>query len=757
MISLLPLLIFVLNAVVVVGAAWLMVRWLAGDLRSVLEQTLAWGLAGITLVVGAGVLLGLTGGLGQPGFLFVHGLLLVGLGAGRSKQGRDDGLALRELLQDIVRIFRLPGAERWLAGMLLVLSICFIVIASVANPVVFDALTYRLSRVGQWLQDGRITTITTDDARLNYMPVVPDLVMAWLLTISPEGFKAAAVAQALGGMLLLGATVGLARLTGLGRCAALGTACLLLGLPNVAPQFTSAYTDLFTAGVLTAAFYLWLAALRRGHGSWLGGVGAGLALGAKGTVVYFAPGLGLAVGWLAWRHRAGRAAWTKTILGAVLAAAVFVLPLLVRNARAYGGLLGPEEFVVWHQGQTPGLRGSEEKLRLNLTSSFAQLCEPNSQPLWWRAATRAVGAAVIRDLPEQDPYAFDGLNRRANLEKIYAVAAPDADVASTGVLLPALALAAGVVAWRRRKIPEGELALVWVVAATAFVLLLHWRLQWHPYQFRFLVLVAPWLVVLVAWWLETLPRLLRLAAWTVVAATTVHGFGAAMFDTYQSGWPAVTRPAQSVGFHLYQHWRNWSASLDRPAEPLRPALGMNLPLAAFYRQQPWRSVAPLRLSGLTAGRVAEVVRAGEGWLIVPAARFIGHEGSVMGRTWLYEGDEHHAFSLAAYRALREGEHPVPMVYRNRLVELEPGMRRELLVRTWGNTPLHLELTNPGDTAVQFNLRTPLGGVKELLPPGARRVLEISLPADITSLITVDFPHPPAEAIAPALLEARLVP
>jgi len=676
--------IFLVDTAVVMLSAWLLVRWLAGDLRSLLERTLAWGLAGFTLVAGAGVLLGATGGLGQPGFLLVHAAMLGLLLAVRRSQWSSDWVALRRLAQDIGQVLRTPGAEAWLAGLMMVLAAGLVALAFFSNPVVFDALTYRLSRVGQWLQDGRITVIATDDARLNYMPVVPDLVMAWLLTIMPGGYKAAAVAQAIGGILALGATMGLARLTGMSRCAALGAAGLLLGMANVAPQFTSAYTDLFTAGVLAAAFYLWLAALKRGGGSWLGGAGAGLALGAKGTVVYFAPGLLLAVGWLAWRHRAGRAAWTRTLLGGVLAAAVFVLPVLVRNARAYGGVLGPEEFVVWHHGKTPGLRGSEEKLRLNLTSSFAQLCEPNSQPPWWRAAIRTLGESVIRQLPEKDPYAFDDLNRRANLEKIYAVAAPDADVASTGVLLPGFGLMAVVMAWRRRRTPDGEMALVWAAAVAAFVVFMHWRVQWHPYLFRFIVLVTPWLAVLVAWWLGTLPRLPRVVAWTVVAVTGLHGFGAAMLDTYQSGWPAVTRPAQSVGFHLYQNWRDWSAGLDRPAGALRPALPMNLPLAAFYRHEPLRPVSPLRLSALAAAHAEDAVRADDGWLIVPAAKFIGREGAVMGRTWLYEGDERHAFSLAAYRALGAGERPVPMLYRNRLAGTDAAWRRELLVRTWGD-------------------------------------------------------------------------
>ncbi|MES1194896.1 MAG: hypothetical protein ABUL65_03305, partial [Opitutus sp.] len=227
----LSLITFLMDVAVVLWAAWLLVRTLAGDTGGLLERILAWGLAGFILVAGTGVLLGATGGLGQPGFLLVHGAVLAGLVLARKSRRGDDWAALRMLAGDMGRIVRAPGAEGRLAGAMIVLAAGLVAVAAAAHPVVFDALTYRLSRVGQWLQDGRITVIATDDARLNYMPVVPDLVMAWLLTAMPAGYKAAAVAQAVGGILALGATMGLARLTGLGRGAALGAAGLFLGLP----------------------------------------------------------------------------------------------------------------------------------------------------------------------------------------------------------------------------------------------------------------------------------------------------------------------------------------------------------------------------------------------------------------------------------------------------------------------------------------------------------------------------------------------
>lgn len=749
-----PGLYFVLDCgVLLLATSLAAARW-AARLPGVVERLLAFGLIVVTFVAGAGVVLGVTGGFGQPGFLVLHSLtLLLLLAGGRAPWRRQVAEA-----GQFFRALRFPGgvtrSERLGAGALAGVALVLVVLAVWTRPVVFDALTYRLSRVGHWLQEGRVETIATDDARLNYMPVVPDLLMAWTISSRAEGYAGAAVAQALGGCLALGATYGLARLTGLRRLAALGAAGLLLGLPNVAPQFTSAYTDLFTTGVLAAGFYLWLAALQRGEGSILGGIAAGLALGAKGTVVYFAPGLLVAVAGLAWRYRAGRDAWSRTVAAGLISTVFFLGPVLVRNHQAYGGLLGPRDFVVWHQGEITGWSDTWAKLRLNLSSALAQLGEPNAQPPWWRAGIRALGEDLVRAQPTSDPYAFNGIDRRGDLGKIYALPVPDSDVASTGVLLPLLGLLAGLAACLRWKTPGGGLAALWFAMVVCLVVGVHARLQWNPYLYRFLVLGAPWLAVLVAWGLDQTGRLVRLAGWTVVLATTAYGFSGALLWTYQSGWLAAASPVQLAGYSRYVGLRQWSANLGPADEPLRPALDVNAPLATFYRQDPAHRVQPLSLAGLKGLRAEEVVARAPGWLIVPAAAFIDREGRVMARSSLMHGDEQHPFSLVAFRALQPGEEPATLLYRNRLVETPVAIRRELLLRTWRTEPVGLEIANVGTEPVHFVVRTPFGEADHKLGPGGRLWFEVSLPPDHAVPLTIEYPR---SVPGGARLEARLVP
>ena len=635
---------FCCDALLTVAAAWLLARAALTASASWLEQLLAWGLALLLIVAASGEMLSGAGALGAPGFFAAHAAGLVALAAWRRKSLAADAPALRSLEREAAAQFRAGGVAAWLGGTLLAVLAAFVVLAVLGKPVVYDALTYRLSRIGLWLQDGRIAQFTTDDARLNYMPVAPDLVMAWLLGAHGAGYAWVSLAQTAGGALLLGATAGLARLTGLGRAASLGAAALLLGMANVVPQFTSAYTDLFTAGVFAAAFYLWLAALRRGESSWLGGAGVALAFGSKGTLFYLAPGALLWVAWCGWPARARWPAWRGTLLAGGLAGLVLVGPGLTRNEQTYGALFGPSEAVRVQHGDGPSWR----KLQLNLATTLGQLFEPNAQPPGLRDFSLRAGEALARRLPSADRFSFDELDRRANLQKVLRLPAPDADTASCGVLIVAAFVFGSGLALRHRRAPGADLVLVWSGGVGLFALCLYALLQWHPYSFRFWAVVAPWMAVVAAWGVESLPRPARLTGWTIMAFGTAVIFWSGNTRTYQAGWPAAAHPERGLGFTVTAQIRQWVRTLDSTREPLRVALPVNQPLAAFVRLGDARRVE-LRSLAQLPGTAEAAVSGGDGWLVVPAGHFAGREGRVEKRTWFFFGDEKSPFSLAAYR------------------------------------------------------------------------------------------------------------
>ena len=724
-----------LEAGVVLAASGLAWRSLAGEASGAIEQLLGWGVMFFALVAGVGVALGAVGGLGWGGFVGVHAVMLAAGLLVRRHHLAADGRAGRTLVRAIFPDFK---TDRVAFGAALLLGIFLVVtgvLAALAEPVVYDALTYRLSRIGHWLQEGRVAHFATNDPRQNYMPVVPDLVMAWLVSAFPEGYRGAALAQWGGGILLVLATAGLARLAGLGRAVALGAALLAVGTANVAPQFTTVHTDLLTAGLFTAAFYLWQKAALRGEGSWLAGIAGGLALGAKGTVFYLGPTMLLWVAWTAWRFRLPLAAWWRTLLSTTVAVVVFAVPGFVLNWRNYGGPLGPAEFVAMHHQAAAGQL--LDKTGLNLGTSFVQVLEPNSQPPGLQAAARNLGRPLAGALPRQDAFSYENLSRRATLQTIIQRTEPDADVTSFGLLALALFIG-GMGAAGRSSRPGSGAVRWWSAGVLIFWSFFHAMQQWHPYGFRYFILVAPFMAVIGAWGLEGWPQRLRRMAWGLALVATLGTAARVLTHTHQAGWPAVVQPERSRNFLVYREWRDWARQLGQPGEPWQLALPFNRPLAAFYRLQPAQRVQPQTesaLAGLTAEQALDKLHGG--WLIVPALQFLGNEGRVSGRVWLYEGDPESPFSLAAYHQLPVGAAEEPLVYRNKVSREADQIRHDLLVRAGSDGHVSFCLESPAGVRWRFVIATPTE-VRRGEWAGGKSVQPLMLPAGQVAEVKVSL-------------------
>ncbi|MEO6992075.1 MAG: glycosyltransferase family 39 protein [Lacunisphaera sp.] len=686
--------IFAVDVLCVATLAGVIVGGAGLNRYGALEAIISWLLLVFSIVIFSGVILGECGLLGPVWFCAVHGVGLI-VTAAFFRRNSGGWIAVRNGILSWWSAFRHRTADIWIVGGFILVFGYLGWLTAHAEPVVYDALTYRLSRIGQWLQDGRIHHFQTDDPRLNYMPLAPDLVIAWVLGATAEGFKGAAISQLAAGVLLLMATFGLARTVGLNRWQAWGAVVVVLGMGNVAAQFTAVQSDLFTAGLFAASYLLFHRAIVRGRYSWLAGIGLGLAWSSKGTMFYVAPGFLVWLLWLGWRRWSQRKEIVFTGLFALLAVLVCSVPGYVRNLSSYHSLFGPPEAMQLHHGGTLTVSGHFEKLRMNLETSAIQLCDPTAQPLWLQNIARKAGVYLTQFEPDRDDrFLFlHTATRRDLIGYVIAQTEPDADVISCGLIAVALFFTGvGVALLYFRSGWEAKQVLAWSAGIVAYLLVQHALVQWHQWAFRFMVLIAPWMAVVGVWGVSRLPRKIQLGLWAMIAASQLQVFAAVQCLTNQDAWQARTQPDRALGHFVYSHWRQWADQLDDTGRPLRLAFPINHIISAFYRMSPPRRVSLEKFSELNAATAEVAVGTTDGWLLVPIGRFKGREGRVDGRTWLFNGEADPLYGVAAFRRLAATESPSPLVYRSTRKRLSNGLERRMTIKSW-STPLRVRIEN----------------------------------------------------------------
>jgi 4-amino-4-deoxy-L-arabinose transferase-like glycosyltransferase len=724
---------FALNVVVVVFTAWLAVRATGHFTRGPLEALVATLLATLILVVGVGTLLGEVGWFGPGGFLIGHCGMAAGMAFLRRKDLAADLRSLGACSQQL-RAALVKPADGW--GVALALLGALVALSGIAvgvEPAVLDAVTYRLPRLAHWLQEGRIGVIESEDARMTFVAGGWEIAVAWVLGATSGGYQLFGVVQVISGWLTVGATIGLARETGMSRTAALLSGALMLGMGNVVVQFAAAQTDLMTAGAFAASFYLWLRALRHGQVSILGIVGVGLALAVKGTVFYLVPGALVWVLWFGWRYPLSWRKWGWSIAVGAIGVAALAGPGFWRNFRAYGAALGPRNWVAKHHQGFDSMSGLLQKYRWNLGASLAQNFEPHSQPWPLRASARSLGVQLASTLPSQDPYTLDGRDRRGWLkDAVFNLPLADADVVAFGIVALLLFSLGTVTALVGRREPAAHVVLVWAGGTIVFFLFFHGMHQWHPFEFRYQVIAAPWVAIVSGWGIERLSRGLRLVAWVLIMAATAEVAAHVTFRTHQAGWRTIVAPSRSLGYFVLSNWQNWSAELKGP---LRLALPEERPVAAFYRQGISRRVTYFPQAGPDI-MLAEHFVPQDGCVVVPVTRFVGREGSVAASTWLFRGDEQSPFSVAAYRRLLPGETPAPVLYRNLEVKQGAETRRDLLVKTWSSDPVRFRIRNETEVAGTFVVTTPAGVQSGTVPSSGLSDVVVALPGNAVSEVTI---------------------
>jgi len=384
--------------------------------------------------------------------------------------------------------------NRWLLAGLAVVMLATGLVAVLAPVQTPDSLSYHMSRVAHWAQDGSVTHFATGIERQLFMSPLAEYVLLQVFVLG-QGDGLINLPNWLVFMALAVAASWLAARFGANSTGQTLAALFSVSVPIAIAQASSTTTDLMTA--------FWLACLATEvlelvekkddrFGLVFTGLSAGLAVLTKPTGAVFALPF---LGWAAWAVLR-RDGWRRAV-GLTLVVGVSVMGLnagiFSRNLTLYGHPLGPTEVIQYHANQV----FSPSMLASNLVRNLA-VHLGTIGPLNRLVVQGIEGIHRLIGLDSSDP--------RTSLTSPFVVMAPrNEDIIGNLVpLLLFLAACLGWLIWRKnRPAKTGGLALCLWAGFLVFSLTNRWQLFATRLQLPFFMLAAPFSAVIM---IRLLPR-----------------------------------------------------------------------------------------------------------------------------------------------------------------------------------------------------------------------------------------------------------
>jgi 4-amino-4-deoxy-L-arabinose transferase-like glycosyltransferase len=371
---------------------------------------------------------------------------------------------------------------------LAVILCMLLVIAIVAPPNTWDAMTYHMSRVAHWAQNGTVATYATHNARQIHM--APGAEFAILhLQILTGGDRLANLVQWFAFVgCIVGASV-IARGLGAGPRGQFFAAALCGSLPMAVLQATSTQNDLVAALWLVAFVALGLELRHSSHQRLLivaMGLSLGLAVLTKPTAFLVLPAFSLfvlfAIPVSPWLRVRGAA--VVLLLGALVNAGYFT-----RNALASGSVLGPQ--VEEADGVTYSYTNDVVTPRTVTSNVLRNVALQLALPSWiWnkRVGEFVRTAHFLMGVDIDDPRTTMGR------QQFHLSGAGDREDQAQGVIILLLG-AVALLVLLRAKDSQRRLQLAYICCVIVSFVLFCAMLKWQPWNTRLhlpmLILLTP--------------------------------------------------------------------------------------------------------------------------------------------------------------------------------------------------------------------------------------------------------------------------
>ena len=555
----------------------------------------------------------------------------------------------------------LSRVEVWLGGILLFFLLVMGVTSALSTPSIIDTMTYRLPAIGHFLQEQSVWHFPTNEARMNYNALNPLLVMAILTMPFERGFPLVCLAQYTGFLTAVLAILGFGSFLRFSSLARLASVYFLMGMPNTFAQSMTAHTDLFTAGTLIAGLYFLTASLKTGKGTTAAWLGISIAVGSKATVFFFGFGLALYTLVLVFHFRPDRASLLAHVRVGLIALCLFGFPRYLENFGHYGNPFSTrEEIARHHEYGALGSKGGS--FVLDAATYAIQTLDPHANSRLLHPFFDRIGRFLINLLPKEEAFAFDQYSRFETLNQIWNSPTKESDTASTGLIVPMLALLGGVYAMRRyyvRRETASLLILTSILAIGVFFASYLIYFPWNAFAFRYFILVSPFLALAAAYLVSSIRSRWWDRFWLAAIILQASVFADCYFTIVDSGFRNTGRNRHLFGKVIEARKKQFASAFIENGESVGIAAPDHSILSSFFRNG---TNARIRLipsgQGSNYDTLAEFLRSTDfDVLLVHPGAVIDRIGGAKARLLIASESITARESLLAVKLIKDGETP----------------------------------------------------------------------------------------------------
>jgi hypothetical protein len=728
-----PFVVLLLDFVLILSICATLLKMIGYEFRRSAETFLAVGITFLSCVVLTTNILGIFYLLSWQNLLIFHSVFWVLLHFFVARQNGQrrylEAFASLRMLSMAVLAPVIPLFQKYswnkqkLYESLIILCIFVILVfyfipALFTLPLNYDSNTYRLSRIAYWLQEKNIFHFATNDIRQNYMAINCDLVMLWITSFFHKGFPLVHLVQFFGGLLCCAATYAIGRSIGFTKLWSLAAVLFFLGIPNAAAQFFTSQTDLFTTGCLMAGLFFMYKALadRRLIFFALFGSGLGLAVGAKGTIFFWGPGLlflflcQLAINRPQWQT------FCKSMLCAVGLALILGGFNYAQNLQNFGNPFAPSKLV-------RNLHSNEydfsiaKSCFLRGSAYFWQIFEPSSNlPLLHPLTTstlRSMENIILRNTERSNSLFFYKFKRATKWVRKLKV---NEDFLSFGFLVVFTTVVSGFTAifsaFRSKNIIAAQIAFMFI-SIILYMFYFSYVQGWTVHKYRYAILLTPFLSIISIFALQRFNFSGKNFILILILLCQVYMAFFISLNSLSHGWKAIFNVKSVPNYRLWNEANSLMEYFNDRSYKIALIREKNRWLAPFFRRKSNHQISFLRLSELKDCHRLEDLLVKNGYEVLIADNDNDVEISRIGRLNAYFSTHS---SLAAFKKLGLGETLQPYISRKGIsidgwTNLNPSFR----IDNWDKPFFELLLTNP----------TPVE--RKVILTSSRETKEFSLP------------------------------